>query len=301
MIEDDVAGPIEQIAIHQIRVLNPRARSRRIHAEITRNIEAVGLKRPITVCRTEETGRSGVFDLVCGQGRLEAFIALGQEEIPARVIDASERECLIKSLVENIARPQQAPVQVLDSISILKHRGYSNAEIGGKIGCTAEWVKSVSALLEKGERRLLAAVEAGHMPLSLAIEIARSPDAECQNLLMDAYNRGDLRGKKVTVVRRILALRSRVGKTSIASTTHKGRSKTYKPEELRKIYETEAAKHKALLKRAEFTKSRVLGVVQAFRDLLQLEEFVTLLSNEKRDSMPEFLKELATSREGTSP
>ncbi|WP_456299674.1 plasmid partitioning protein RepB C-terminal domain-containing protein [Paraburkholderia tropica] len=87
---------------------------------------------------------------------------------------------------------------MLDSISILKHRGYSNAEIGGKIGCTAEWVKSVSALLEKGERRLLAAVEAGHMPLSLAIEIARSPDAECQNLLMDAYNRGDLRGKKVT-------------------------------------------------------------------------------------------------------
>ncbi|KVS57678.1 hypothetical protein WK39_18205 [Burkholderia cepacia] len=297
MNEDDITGPIELIPVNQIRVLNPRARSRRMHAEIVRNIEAVGLKRPITVCRSDETKKSGVFDLVCGQGRLEAFIELGQSEIPARVIDASEHECLIKSLVENIARPQKATVELLDSISILKHRGYSNAEIGRKIGCTAEWAKSVAALLEKGERRLLAAVEAGHMSLSLAIEIARAPDSECQNLLMDAYNRGDLRGKKVTVVRRVLALRARVGKTSVINIAGKGRSKTYKPEELRRIYEVEAAKHKALHKRAEFTQSRLMGAIEAFRDLLQVEAFVTLLSDEKRSSMPEFLKEAATRRE----
>ncbi|VWC14341.1 stage 0 sporulation protein J [Burkholderia lata] len=301
MNEDDIAGPIELVPVNQIRVLNPRARNRRLHSEIVRNIAAVGLKRPITVCRTEETTKSGVFDLVCGQGRLEAFIELGQSEIPAHVIDASEHECLIKSLVENIARPQKSTVELLDSISILKHRGYSNAEVGRKIGVSAEWVKDVVMLLEKGERRLLAAVEAGHMSLTLAIEIARSPDSECQNLLMEAYNRGDLRGKKVSVVRKVLAMRSRMGKAGTLNIVGKGRGKTYKPEELRRIYEVEAAKHRALHKRAEFTQSRLLGAIEAFRDLLQIEEFVTLLSEEKRDSMPEFLKEAATRREAGAP
>ena len=42
-----------------------------------------------------------VYDLVCGQGRLEAFVALGQNEIPAIVIEASEEDCYVMSLVEN--------------------------------------------------------------------------------------------------------------------------------------------------------------------------------------------------------
>jgi ParB-like chromosome segregation protein Spo0J len=38
--------------------------------------------------------------------RLEAYRALGQAEIPAMVIDASEEGCLVISLLENIARRQ---------------------------------------------------------------------------------------------------------------------------------------------------------------------------------------------------
>ena len=42
---------IEMVPIAQINVLNPRARSKRLHREIVDNIEAIGLKRPITVSR----------------------------------------------------------------------------------------------------------------------------------------------------------------------------------------------------------------------------------------------------------
>jgi ParB family chromosome partitioning protein len=35
------------------------------------------------------------YDLVCGQGRLEAFVALGQTEIPAIIKDASREECFL--------------------------------------------------------------------------------------------------------------------------------------------------------------------------------------------------------------
>ncbi len=45
------AQQIEMIPISRITVLNPRARNKRQHREIVNNIEAIGLKRPITVSR----------------------------------------------------------------------------------------------------------------------------------------------------------------------------------------------------------------------------------------------------------
>ena len=44
---------IEMIPISRITVLNPRARNKRQHREIVNNIEAIGLKRPITVSRRD--------------------------------------------------------------------------------------------------------------------------------------------------------------------------------------------------------------------------------------------------------
>jgi ParB family chromosome partitioning protein len=78
--------PIEMIPVEQIHVLNPRSRNKRLHREIIDNIGTIGLKRPITVSR--KAGVQGVssYDLVCGQGRLEAFQSLGHKEIPAFVV-----------------------------------------------------------------------------------------------------------------------------------------------------------------------------------------------------------------------
>jgi ParB family chromosome partitioning protein len=299
MSDANIGETIELVPVERIRVLNPRQRNRRVHLELVRSIESVGLKRPITVCLTNDASKTADYDLVCGQGRLEAFVMLDQAEIPARIISATERECLIKSLVENIARRQSPPIELLENISILRHRGYSNAEIGRKIGCTAEWVKNVSGLLDKGEKRLLTAVEAGHFPLSLAVEIAKSTDAECQTLLMDAYNRNEIKGRKVSIVRKILELRTASGKAASYHTSRKSKSQTYKPDELRKLYELEASKHKLFIKRAEFTQGRLLGVTEAFRDLLQSDDFIQLLSNEQRNSMPEFLKAAVLRRDGS--
>ena len=49
---------IEMIPISRITVLNPRARNKRQHLEIVNNIEAIGLKRPITVSRRD--GEPGI-------------------------------------------------------------------------------------------------------------------------------------------------------------------------------------------------------------------------------------------------
>ncbi|MCA0891744.1 ParB N-terminal domain-containing protein [Qipengyuania flava] len=74
------------IPIDAIEVLNPRARNKRIFEELVDSIAKVGLKRPITV-RRAETGEG--YELVCGQGRKEAFQKLGQSTIPALVVDAT--------------------------------------------------------------------------------------------------------------------------------------------------------------------------------------------------------------------
>ena len=95
---------LENIPIDKINILNPRERNRKIASEIKKNIEDVGLKRPITVSRRLDFTDGKEYDLVCGQGRLEAYIANNQTEIPAIIIDADEEETLIMSLVENIAR-----------------------------------------------------------------------------------------------------------------------------------------------------------------------------------------------------
>ena len=57
---------VEMIPISRITVLNPRARNKRQHREIVNNIEAVGLKRPITVSRQDGPGGPR-YDLVCGE------------------------------------------------------------------------------------------------------------------------------------------------------------------------------------------------------------------------------------------
>src|SRR5258705_10809959 len=78
---------IERIPIAQIHIANPRTRSRGRWQMMVANIREVGLKKPITVVRRSEPNADGEqFDLVCGQGRIEAFLALGETTIPAIIV-----------------------------------------------------------------------------------------------------------------------------------------------------------------------------------------------------------------------
>ena len=90
---------IETIPVVRITVLNPRVRDKKKFLEIVDSIAKVGLKQPIKVSRVKGPDGEAAYNLVYGQGRLEAFIALGQKAIPAIVVDVDEQDCLIMSLV----------------------------------------------------------------------------------------------------------------------------------------------------------------------------------------------------------
>src|SRR6201747_3272747 len=142
---------VKTIPIDQIRFLNPRFRNRRNFQEIVQSIANVGLKRPITVSPRKSAADSASYDLVCGQGRIEAFTQLGQTEIPAIVIEAEESDCLVMSLVENCARRQHRALDLLQDIGTLRGRGYDDHEIAAKIGVSSDYIRMIGTLFEKGE------------------------------------------------------------------------------------------------------------------------------------------------------
>jgi ParB family chromosome partitioning protein len=91
MIRSESVPAVVLVPVDLINVINPRVRNKKTFNEIIANIADVGLKRPITVAlRDRPDGKR--YDLVCGQGRLEAFQALGQREIPAIVVEADDEK-----------------------------------------------------------------------------------------------------------------------------------------------------------------------------------------------------------------
>lgn len=283
------------IPTDRIRVLNPRVRNRRTFEEMVESIARIGLKRPITVTRRADMDPVE-YDLVCGQGRLEAFIELKQNTIPAIVIDADESDCLVMSLVENCARRQHRAIDLIQEIGTLRKRGYNDPEIADKIGLSSEYVNMIAGLLERGEQRLVSAVETGLLPLSLAIEISRADDEGAQRALMEAYTDKKLRGKKFAAVRRLLERRQRRGRRIDETPFGRKINRTGRPltsEALVRAYRQEADRQKLMIKKAELTQGRLLFVIEAFRALRSDENFLTLLRAEDLELMPAYLEEQA--------
>jgi ParB family chromosome partitioning protein len=276
---------VELVPVDRVTVLNPRARNRKKFLEIVANIAAVGLKRPITVTRRD--GLEGLhYDLVCGQGRLEAFQQLGQREIPAFVIEADQQACLVKSLVENCARRQHRAIDLVHDIGGMKDRGYADADVARKTGLSLEYVRGVARLLSKGEQRLLRAVEAGHIPVSVAVEIAEADDEGIQEALHQAYEKNLLRGRKLIAAKRLVESRRRRGKGLTGSTKSHSRLSS---DALVKAYQEDTDRKRILIRKADATRSRLIFIAHAMRELLHDDHFAELLKAEGLDSLPKKL------------
>ena len=185
---------LRPIPIDRIEVLNPRERNTRAFAEIVSNIKSIGLKKPIVV--TPRPGADGQerYLLVCGEGRMKAFKALGESTIPALVVIVGEEDAFIMSLTENIARRQWRPLELLASIEQLRGHGYTPKQIATKTGLTLSYVQGILTLIQRGEQRLLVAVEKGDVPLNAALAIvgAGDDDKAVQAALQEAYEAGKI-------------------------------------------------------------------------------------------------------------
>ena len=275
---------VSSVPVHAINILNPRQRNRKVFNELVNSIAHLGLKKPITVSKRPD---SNVYDLVCGQGRLEAFIALGQKEIPAIIVDADEEDCFVMSLVENLARRNHSSVELMSEIGMLKKRGYSVADIAVKTDFTPEYIYAICFLLENGEERLLNGVERGVIPHTVAMEIAKAKDGDVQAALAEAYEAKALPGNQLVAIRRIIEIRKTSGKGMRLGRqpgSH-GRSRAT-ADLLVRAFRKETEKQQVLVKKAALAQSRLIFIINALRRLLNDDHFVTLLRAEAIQTMP---------------
>jgi len=291
MSADPGIGEVRMISIEFIEVLNPRERNSRAFTEIVANIKSIGLKKPIVVTPRKAAGGGEHFLLVCGEGRLKAFRALGETSIPALVVTVSDEDALIMSLTENIARRQWRPLELLAGIEQLRDMGYNAKQIASKTGLAHKYVQGMLTLFQQGEQRLLVAVEKGDIPLNAALTIAGAgnDDKAVQAALQDAYEAGTLRGRRLIDARRVLERRASLGRSIARGVPRKLSDVT--TSSLVRTYQKEVGRQKLMVRKAGFAQQRLLFIVSALQQLFQDENFTNLLRAEGLDTLPKYLAE----------
>jgi len=270
---------VHMVKISSIKVVIPRSRNKFRHAEITESIDASGLRKPITIRRIVD--KKYDFALICGQGRLESLTALGEELIPAFILDIDENQAYIMSLVENMARVIPRAGEQFQRIKEMTEQGLTNKEISSSTGLSLHWITSLTMLINKGENKLLSAVESGCIPISFAVEIARVDFEGGQELLIKAFDEGLIKHKDVGKIREILDSRDEGLKGFINNNF--GVSKKKKKmttDELQQLYQDNISQHKKIKNKAEYVEIKLLVASQIFKELTSNESFSKIVVEE---------------------
>jgi ParB family chromosome partitioning protein len=286
-----MSDEVKLIPIESIRILNPRFRDQKKFQAIVQSIKNLGLKKPIKVSmRSAQEGDEPGYDLVAGQGRIEACLALGFKEIAAIVVSVSKQDRLLMSLAENIARRFPSPMDMVAEIQRLKEEGYSNVVIGEKLDIEDSLVGGLLTLMKSGETRLVEAAMQNKIPIGVAIDIAKTEGAEAQKELLKAYEAGQLNQFSIRTLRRLLEQRRLLGKKA----SRAGRKASgVTADGFVSAYQREIQRQKSFIRKARVFDAKLVFVISAFRQLMKDENFTNLLKAEGLLTMPKYLAEKA--------
>jgi ParB family transcriptional regulator, chromosome partitioning protein len=284
---------VKMIPIESIRILNPRYRDQKKFQAVIQSIRNVGLKKPIKVSlRAAPEGDEPGYDLVAGQGRIEACLALGFKEIAAIVVSVSKEDRLLMSLVENMARRFPSPMDLVTEIQRLKGEGYSNVVIGEKLDVDHTLVGGLLTLMKSGEQRLVEAALQNKIPIGVAIDIAKTEGADSQQELLKAYEAGQLNQFSIRTIKRLVEQRRLLGKKCARGGKKAPRVTA---DGYVSAYRREMQRQKAFIRKARVFDAKLAFIVSAFRQLMQDENFTNLLKAEGLLTMPKYLAEKAAS------
>lgn len=204
---------IRTVPVHNIRIVNSRKRDKRKYQEIVESIETLGLKTPIVVTPRKSQEDDMEYDLVCGEGRLNAFKNSGAQDIPARIVSASREDVLLMGLIENVARRQANKISLIKEVTRLSEAGYSGREIAIKVGKTEFFISQLKALMLKGRPEIVNAVLTEKMNFSTAYMIVScSDDQEIQKEINDAYEQGKIKAKDLRLIQNFLTVQKKIAR-----------------------------------------------------------------------------------------
>jgi len=286
-----VPREIRMIPVDRIEVLNPRDRNALSFRGIVKNIEAVGLKKPVTVTPRPGTDGAERYMLICGEGRLKALRELGETSIPALISLVDDEDAYIMSLAENIARRRHSPLELLQGVSELQKKGYTPKQAAAKTGLSETYIQDIMMLLDKGEQRLIVAAESGRISLNAAKMIAKAgtDDKALQATMQEAYESGELRGRQLLYVRRLVERRQIAGRALGRAPARKHEPVT--SSSLVRAYQKEVQRQQTMVRRWSIAQKRLSFITGALRTLLADENFVNVLQVEGLATMPTYLAE----------
>jgi ParB family transcriptional regulator, chromosome partitioning protein len=271
------------ISVDEIDVVNPRTREKSQFAENVRSIKDVGLYKPIVV-NERNRPKLGKYELICGQGRLEAHRELGLDQIKADVLDIDERQAHLMTLGENIARTPPASIEFARAIKEMADFGMSFKELCAITGKSDSYVREYINLVEQGEERLIQGVEDGVFTLAFAINVARSSDRSIQHLLMDAFDSGLVNATNLPRVRRVIEDRQAKGKNL------GGRKKSEAPytvQKLKRDIQKVTRDKESFVQQAERRENRVTRLMITLKQVREDKTFIKLLREEGLDEIPD--------------
>jgi ParB family transcriptional regulator, chromosome partitioning protein len=131
---------------------NPRQPRRRFEpqagAGLADSVKAQGLLQPVVLRPRAEGG----WELIAGERRWRAAKDAGLSTVPALIREADDRDTLLMSLVENVAREQLSPVEEARAYAILVDEfRLSLAEIGERVGKAKPTISNRIRLLDLPE------------------------------------------------------------------------------------------------------------------------------------------------------
>jgi ParB family chromosome partitioning protein len=250
------ALPVDQI--HP----NPRQPRRRFEPEaatgLASSVRTQGLLQPIVV----RPRAAGGWELIAGERRWRAAKDAKLETVPALVREADDRDTLLLSLVENVAREQLSAVEEARAYAILLDEfGLSLGDVAERVGKAKPTVSNRVRLLELPED-VLWMLARGDLTERHARAVLAVPDREAQKRLAKR------------IVEQGLSARAAERAAQDAGARRKPRKKTAVDPAL-------AARVRDALERATGFKARVApGHVEIeFRDEHELEELAEALEN----------------------
>lgn len=202
---------VKEIHTDTIKFFVRRSRSPGAYSRLKESIRQLGLKQPIHVKdisswtqsdRRRPDGGQYEYELICGQGRLQAFRELGLSKIPAIVLDVPENEIVGRFLAENVMRKKLSWYEKAQLVKRDVDAGMDIENIKEKYFVTTGQVYKYLRILSKASGKLLSASEIEKLSMNQAEELI-SVDAKAQEIIVDVLKEEQLERSQIrSLVRR---------------------------------------------------------------------------------------------------
>jgi ParB family chromosome partitioning protein len=196
---------IREIDVDSIKFFVRRSRATGAYSRLKDSIREVGLKQPIHVKDITSWNRSDrkrpdggyyTHELICGQGRLQAFRDLGFEKIPALIINVPEHEIVGRFLAENVMRKNLSWYEKAQLVRRDVEAGMSIDDIKEKYFVTSGQVYKYLRILRQASDKLLSDSEIEQLSMNQAEQLT-SVDAPTQEIVVDVMHEEDLDNSQI--------------------------------------------------------------------------------------------------------